>query len=319
MILRVTFFEEVDNCFQNGQLLYNSAMTFPSAFDLHQEHAAFVIRPILVETAPDETHELPHRHDFQEILWIRAGQGQQAIDGELMSISANTFYLIAKGRVHQLITGIGLDGLVIRFTDDFLPDFPALAMGHYQTMLFNNVMLNHTLPVSAAEAAVFEQLLALMLAEYGEPKGSERDEVLRHLLTALLVKLQQVQKKWWRERATAVSPNTRLFYQFTLLLEKQFRQNHNVQTYAQTLGITPRQLSHLSRQMVGQTAKTVIENRVILEARRYLTFTTKSVKEIAFLLGYKDPSYFSKAFKRQTGISPQQYKQNKPNFRNSGK
>jgi hypothetical protein len=92
--------------------------------------------------------------------------------------------------VHQLITGIDLDGLVIRFTDAFLPNFLSQAMGHYQTVLFNNVTINHTLPVPPAALPNFEALLGLLLAEFeGEADGRSNQEVLRHLLTVLLVKV----------------------------------------------------------------------------------------------------------------------------------
>ena len=109
-------------------------------------------------------------------------------------------------------------------------------------------------------------------------------------------------------RGTAVSPEAQLFHEFTLLLEAQYSQTHAVADYAQMLNITPRQLSDITRQFVGRTAKHLIEDRLILEARRLLTFTNLSVKEIAHRLGYKDPSHFSKIFKKKTQTTPQDYK-----------
>ena len=268
----------------------------------------FLIRPFLIETDPQETHELPHRHNFQEILWVRSGQGKHAIDGNELTIQPTTFYLIAKGQVHQLITGIDLDGLVIRFTDAFLPNFLSEEMGHYQTVLFNNVTINHTLPVPPEALANFEALLGLLLSEFGGGDGRSNQEVLRHLLTVLLVKLGKVQQEVVRGAGTAVSPEAQLFHQFTLLLEENHSQTHAVADYAQMLNIAPRQLSDITRQLVGRTAKHLIEDRLILEARRLLTFTNLSVKEIAHRLGYKDPSHFSKIFKKNTHTTPQDYK-----------
>ena len=269
----------------------------------------FLIRPFIIETDPQETHEEPHRHNFQEILWVRSGRGKHVIDGNELTIQPTTFYLIAKGQVHQLITGIDLDGLVIRFTDAFLPNFLSEEMGHYQTVLFNNVTINHTLPVPPEALPNFEALLVLLLAEFGnEANGRSNQEVLRHLLTVLLVKLGKVQQEVVRERGTAVSPEAQLFHEFTLLLEAQHSQTHAVTDYAEALNITPRQLSDITRQLVGRTAKHLIEDRLVLEARRLLTFTNLSVKEIAHRLGYKDPSHFSKIFKKKTQTTPQDYK-----------
>ncbi len=268
----------------------------------------FLIRPFLIETDPQETHEEPHRHNFQEILWVRSGRGQHAIDGRSLTIQPNTFYLIAKGQVHQLITGIDLDGLVIRFSDAFLPNFLSQEMGHYQTVLFNNVTINHTLPVPPDALPNFEALLDLLLAEFNSVNGRANQEILRHLLTVLLIKLGKVQKELVRGGETAVSPEAQLFHQFTLLLEAQYSQTHAVADYAQMLNITPRQLSDITRQFVGRTAKHLIEDRLMLEARRLLTFTNLSVKEIAHRLGYQDPSHFSKIFKKKTQTTPQDYK-----------
>jgi AraC family transcriptional activator of pobA len=268
----------------------------------------FLIRPILIETDPTETHERPHRHDFQEILWIRSGRGEQAIDGQTFSIQPTTFYLIARGQVHQLITGIDVDGLVIRFSDEFLPHFPSLEIGHYQTVLFNNITINHTLPLSADEVASFESLLGQMVHEHQNRAESGQDEILRHLLTVLLIKLQQVQSRLIQDGQTAVSIHAQQYQQFIQLLEERYTQTHAVQDYADALHMTPRQLTAVTRKFSGSSAKQIIADRLMLEAKRYLTFTNQSVKEIAFSLGYKDPSYFSKSFKKQIGVAPQAYK-----------
>ena len=273
---------------------------------LRQE--ALVIRPFDIQTPPTETHEPPHRHDFQEILWVRSGSGEQAIDGRHLPIQPQTFYLIARRQVHQLITGINLDGLVIRFADAFLPNFPALVTGHYQIVLFKNSGLNHALPVSDAETADFEHLFQQITREYARRTEPGQHEILRHLLTVLLIKLEQVQTRVVRETKTAVNPDLQLFHQFTTLLEQKYSQTHAVHDYAAALGITPRHLSAISQRFVGSTAKHLISERLILEAKRQLTFTNHSIKEIAHALGYKDASYFSKAFKKQTGVAPQSYK-----------
>jgi AraC family transcriptional activator of pobA len=288
---------------------------------LPNETRSFLIRPFLIETDPRETHESPHRHNFQEILWVRSGRGEHAIDGQPLPIQAQTFYLIAKGQVHQLITGIDLDGLVIRFTDAFLPNFLSQEMGHYQTVLFNNVTINHTLPVQPTALTNFERLLQQLLAEFNSQKVNENQEILRHLLTVLLIKLGKVQRELMdnvqtacpeqrlgAQAETAVDQETQLFHQFTLLLEQQFSQTHAVQVYAQMLNITPRHLSVITQRFVGRTAKHHIEDRLLLEAKRLLTFTNLSVKEIAHQLGYKDPSHFSKMFKKKTKTTPQMYK-----------
>jgi AraC family transcriptional activator of pobA len=269
---------------------------------------AFLVRPFIIETGPEETHEQPHRHNFQEILWVRSGFGEQVIDGQSFSIQANSFYLIAKGQVHQLVTGVDLDGLVIRFDEQFLPNFPTFEMGHYQTMLFNNVSINHMLALQPDDVEDFELLLRQIIVTYEKRTGRGQYDILRHLLTVLLIKLAQVQSHNMNAERTAVTVSADQFQQFLNLLEAQFTRTHAVQDYANLLHLTPRQLSAISKKFVGQSAKQVIAERLMLEASRYLSFTNLSVKEIAYSLGYKDPSYFSKSFKKRYGVAPQAYK-----------
>lgn len=272
------------------------------------DRRAFLIRPFLIETSPAEIHEPPHRHDFQEILWIRSGHGEHLIDGQTLRIQPGTFYLIARGQVHQLVSGFNIDGLVIRFSDAFLPDYPTLELGHYQTTLFTNHPHNHTLTILDEERPGFETLLEQLVAEFAERGKVGQYQILRYLLTALLIKLGQVQRRIVQEQETAVDPDHALYQQFTNLLEQRFTHTHAVKSYAAALNVTPRHLSTVTRRLVGKTSKQLIEERIILEAKRQLTFTNNAIKEIAHALGYRDPAYFSRLFKKQTGFAPQQYK-----------
>src|SRR5690606_22538331 len=93
-------------------------------------------------------------------------------------------------------------------------------------------------------------------------------------------------------------PNLTIFQEFITALEDNFRQEHSVSFYAEQIHMTPRQLSDIVKTCTGKTAKTLILERIILEAKRHLQHTNASIKEIAFALGFKDSSYFSKVFKQ---------------------
>jgi AraC family transcriptional activator of pobA len=96
---------------------------------------------------------------------------------------------------------------------------------------------------------------------------------------------------------------------FVPLLEQHFADRHDVQYYADALHLSPVRLSRQLQTILGKSTKQIIDERIVLEARRRLQYTTQSVGEIAFVLGYSDQFHLSKAFKRLVGVSPQEFRE----------
>ncbi|MFK7801040.1 MAG: helix-turn-helix domain-containing protein [Anaerolineae bacterium] len=267
---------------------------------------SFMIRPIIRNVDPLIHDEGPHRHNYQELLWIKGGSGRHKIDQETLEITPATFYLIAKGHVHHFIEGLDLEGYTLRFTDDFLLEGFLGEGWNYRATLFSHFAIHSGLTIDAADIDRFSYLLSQMAAEFEEDNFG-RIPILRHMLGQLLLLIE-------RNRQTKVQhqePQTltaQIYQEFILQLEEKFRQSHHVNYYAGRLGVTSRQLSDISRQFSGKTAKQIIQDRLMLEAKRYLHYTNASVKEIAWELGYKDPSYFSKVFRNSEHVAPHNYK-----------
>ena len=96
---------------------------------------------------------------------------------------------------------------------------------------------------------------------------------------------------------------------FKNLVETRFQQWHQVKEYASALNVSPNYLNEVIKSNIGNPAKDFIQHRILLEAKRTAVFTDKSSKEIAFELGFDDPSHFSKFFKSGSGQSLQEFKQ----------
>ena len=207
--------------------------------------------------------------------------------------------------MHYFLRGVDLEGLIIRFTDDFLLDSAVSPDWNYRTTLFSHFALHRSLRVPDDQLESYQEILRMLWREH-EREGFGKLTSLRHLLSLLLLQLERVR----RESADTQPPlkgDADSYYQFSNFLETHYTQNHQINFYATHLYITPRQLSDLTRRFTGKTAKRLIRERLILESKRYLQHTNASVKEIAFSLGFDDPSYFSKVFKEQLGIAPHEY------------
>ena len=236
----------------------------------------------------------PHRHDYHELIWIREGCGRHLIDGEPVAFGPHTLTLIARGQVHQFQQADDVTAVVARFEDDWLTGS--------RRWLFSGQSCT-ALHVPEPEAAPFDALLEALRVEVERPAGPESAELRRHLLAAALLWAQR-----WREgqleEGGASRTDLQLHQQFQELLERDFTVSHEAGHYAAELGVTTGTLSRLLTRLTGRTTKQLILDRVILEAARVLRFSDLSIKDIAARLGFSDQFAFSKAFKRQRGVAP---------------
>jgi AraC family transcriptional regulator, transcriptional activator of pobA len=236
----------------------------------------------------------PHRHAYHELIWVREGSGRHLIDGEPVEFGPHTLTLIAKGQVHQFQRADHVTAVVARFEDDWLTGS--------RRWLFSGQSCT-ALRVPDADAAPFDALLEALRVEVERSPGPESAELRRHLLSAVLLWAQR-----WREgqleESGASRTDLQLYQQFQELLERDLAVSHEAGHYAAELGVTTGTLSRVLTKLTGQTTKQLILERVALEAVRLLRFSDLSIKEIAAGLGFSDQFAFSKAFKRQRGMAP---------------
>ena len=149
----------------------------------------------------------------------------------------------------------------------------------------------------------FDDLLELLRVEVERPPGPESAELRSHLLTAALLWAERWREADLEDRG-ASGADVELHRRFLETLERDFATNHEARHYAAELGVTTGTLSRTLTRIAGRPTKQLILDRVLLEAARLLRFSDLSIKEIAARLGFSDQFAFSKAFKRQRGEAP---------------
>ena len=272
--------------------------------------AAFWFERFTQAAFPVPADDPPHRHNYHEIILVQAGAGRHRIDGQAAELAPNSLALIAKGQVHWMEYAAGVDGYLLRFTDDFLPAEMVSQTWDYRAVLFNHLGVNQTLALDPGDMAGLVQCCALIEQEQGRVDGFQHYTVLRHLLALFVLHTGRIV-----EHALCPGPETQrafaVYQAFAALLEQHYADRHDVQFYADALHLSPVKLSRQLGAILGKGTKQIIDERVVLEARRRLWYTQQTVGEIAYALGYSDQFHLSKVFKRLVGMSPQEYRESR--------
>jgi AraC-like DNA-binding protein len=151
------------------------------------------------------------------------------------------------------------------------------------------------------------QTLIHVLREEFETRDGNQEEMLRILLKRFIIRCTRLARVQLRPSIDA-QPDLDLIRQFNVLVEEHYKTKRRVSDYAQLLFKSPKTLSNIFRLHVGSSPLKVIHQRVLVEAKRYLFFTDKTIKEISAELGFEEPTQFSKFFKKHLGTTPLEYK-----------
>jgi AraC family transcriptional regulator, transcriptional activator of pobA len=257
-----------------------------------------------LDIGADEVRE-PHRHDYHELVWIRAGRGEHRLDGQPVPVRPGTVTLIGRGQVHVFAGARAVEGSVVRFGDELL--FGTAQRSAPGWLLAGRG--GRTVPVPDGEADRLESVIAALDSELRRPADGESAELQRCLIAVVLLWAERWHDAAHAGRRDADGGEVRLHRRFARLLERDFAHHHDAAHYANVLGVPLAALSRALAQVTGRGTKELVTDRVMLEAARLLRFTDLTAQEVALRVGFADPFYFSRAFKRRFGESPSAYRE----------
>jgi AraC-like DNA-binding protein len=242
-----------------------------------------------------------------KIYWIEEGFGEYQIDFESFTVKKAGLFFLSPGQVFTVETEKVKSGYQISFDREFYCVETHGKEIACNGVLFNNVHRASVIQLDENDVPFFWQIIQNMINELEHPGPAHR-EMLETYLRMLLI---QALRKWDADLVEAPSQeadSNRLVGDFIALVDKHFRTIHSVAEYAEKLFVTPKSLSKRLKAANAKTPTEIIRDRITLQAKRDLRYTNKSVKEIAFELGFEDPAYFTRLFKKATGQSPQNYR-----------
>lgn len=253
-------------------------------------------------------HMPPHVHEFYQIIWFRRGQGSHRVDFVDYPITDNTIFFIAPGQIHAFDGNEGLEGVVILFNASFLMDEESSESVFLKYNVFNAYDSLPYYKVTEEEAGRLMFLVNEMNREYSLTGAFAHKDYMQYLVRLFLIRVQRCGERKEIPPLYVSSVANRTFVRFRQLLEQNFHNVHTVQEYADMLNISSRTLTKYVSQSTYRSPLQMINDRIVLEAKRQLLHTPMNIKEIGFQLGFEDPSYFVKFFKRMTGKMPGEFR-----------
>jgi AraC-like DNA-binding protein len=250
----------------------------------------------------------PHIHNYYQIVWFIKGNGKHFVDFQEYPVEDNMLFFVSPGQIHWFDRGSHFDGIIIQFDERFLSDEDQNDSVFLKYNIFNAFDAKPCFKVSDACALSLSNIVRGIRDENEHQKDFAHLEYLNHLVKLFLIQVQRMGK---RESNVQLMPNNnihRTFIKFRQLMENHYRQLHTAKEYARNMNITTKTLYNNVMEVAHITPLQMIDNRITLEAKRMLRHTSMKIKEIAYHLGFEDPSYFVKFFKKQTGCLPLEFR-----------
>jgi AraC family transcriptional activator of pobA len=253
---------------------------------------------------PDEADLLlPHRKNHYLIVLMRKGGTRQWLDMTPITLKSNTVYFYVPNRIIVKEGTEALWATGIAFTKEFLSLQENASMA--KLPIIESRHGGHELSLEPNDLVFIEDLLTKIHMEYGKP-GEWQQRMLTAYLTVLLTYLSRLYSEQYK--SIDLSADKMLLKNFQANINDYFKKLKEVGDYASELNISAGHLSEVVKIQSGKPAIKHIHERLVLEARRLLFHTNNSLKEIAFELGFSDASYFNRFFKRETAVTPAEYR-----------
>ncbi|MGX1641791.1 helix-turn-helix domain-containing protein [Sphingobacterium sp. NPDC055431] len=245
----------------------------------------------------------PHNHQFEELIIGMKGKIEHFIDFKNETYTAPFVCFVSRGKIHRIVPMLengACDFWVLRFKSEFIPETTFNLYGYFHD--------NANLAFPAGRC--FERLEQICKMIYDEMQQEKPElAIVRELLNSLFTMIEAERKKQQPDHLNLFKNQDITFKNFLNILEENFRRPEGVNYYAEKLFMSPRNLNSITQNILQQSVSEIIETRKLIEAKNLLISSNKTISEIGFELGYSDKAYFTSVFKKKSGQTPTEFRE----------
>jgi len=244
----------------------------------------------------------PHRHSgLWHLVYFLDGTAEVEFDEQHIIVPMPCILLVPEMCVHGFHFSEDIEGYVLTVASPLVRHLEQ-RLGA-QTGIFTHSICY---PLPSTESPV-GSLFSVLHGEYLAQRPG-RELLMESIVGSILVWACREALKQGASTGRLQDKNDRYFLRFTDLLEEFFKTQQPIQFYADKIGVTPARLNTLCRRLASRTALQMLHERLLLEAKRNLTYTSMTISEVSFHLGFSEPAYFTRFFKRMTGQAPNDFR-----------
>lgn len=282
---------------RNGYFCCTVLCLMPRKNSLNQLKADLTIELFKLAAFDDIILDTCQENDFHQVLWITkcTGNNTCTIDYNKYTYKDNQIVVIYPRQTGQIDLE-GKEGYLLIVDNDLFFEINQSINSNYLNGYFSNVFVSIDEKTDKSLMAI----LSLMFQEYEE---LNRELLMKSYLQPFLFHVASLYKK----DTFLNNQNTQLFVDFIKLVDQNFIAHKDVRFYADELNISEKKLNEICKMASGKTTKQFIQERLVLEIKKEIKSGTKTLKEIAFNLGFSEPEYFTWFFKQQTSMTPKEF------------
>lgn len=250
--------------------------------------------------------EKPHKHNFYAVFLFTKGFGWHEIDFQKHEVKPGSVFFLYPGQTHSWELSDDVEGYLFFHTDEFynmayvnnsIRDFPFFESNYTEKCMYLNTDQNKIIQ------SVFEQLYLESVSDHWKKK-----QLVLSFLTQMYIQLNRYRETYSELNLSHLKHYRHLFSEFEKLVDQHFKTHKLASEYANMLHITQKHLNRIVKSITGNTTTDIIIKRVLLEAKRKLIYTDHSLNQIATKLGFDDPAYFSRVFRKYENVTASEFR-----------
>lgn len=268
-------------------------------FQLQNDETHFYANHLNPHVQQHHFTNLPHKHNFYLTVLFTKGEGKHEVDFELHTISPGMLFMLKPGQMHYWELSDDVEGYVFFHSKEFYDDgFTNSSINDFD--FFGSFQSPSVVILKGDAFRNIQSLMLQMVEEYGSNQLLKWQKI-RAIMNVVYVDISRNYSSVYAVESERYLLKVR---QFEKLIEQNFMKSRSVKDYANQLFVSEKHLNRILKSCLNKTSSQLIIERVLLEAKRMLMVASNSVAQISEELGFSDPSYFNRFFKKNTGVTP---------------